>query len=144
MGIRSTLSNDLRLTLNSKRITLLSHASKTQDQLNCTDRWKSSADLGLADVLATEWSNFIKALCGEGITLSAFNKDELKWAGGDRSGAFTVSNCYDAIISTRSLSIWSGWKIECWKWFTQLKIILFFLLAAENKVLTWDVLLKKG
>jgi hypothetical protein len=42
------------------------------------------------------------------------------------------------------IAIWRGWKVECWKWGTQLKIILFFLLAAENKILTWSVLLKKG
>jgi hypothetical protein len=53
MGIRSILRNELWWTLNSKRITLLSHASKPRDQLNCTDRWKSNVELGLADALAT-------------------------------------------------------------------------------------------
>jgi hypothetical protein len=89
LGLRSILSNDLRLFLNSNQITLLAHASKTQNHSFCTDRWKSSENLGLADPLASEWTNFTKALNGEGITLAATNKDVLIWAGGDRSGAFT-------------------------------------------------------
>jgi hypothetical protein len=34
--------------------------------------------------------------------------------------------------------------VDCWNWCTQLKIILFFLLATENRVITWEILLKKG
>lgn len=100
MGIRSILSTELLTTLNSKHVTFLSQASKAQEHYNSTERWRSSDELGLMDAQATKWSNYIKYLCGEGITLFANTKDELKWAGGDRSGEFIVLNCYNVILST--------------------------------------------
>jgi hypothetical protein len=103
---------------------------------------------------ATSWScrgiklqngqNLHKELCGAGITLIDNTKDELRWTGGDLSGELTVKNCYNAILSTQNLPIWSGWKLKCWKWSVQLKILLFFWLATDNRILTWDILLKKG
>jgi ribonuclease HI len=96
------------------------------------------------DSLASEWTDYLSALNGEGITLADNNKDILIWAGGDQSGAFTVKNVYDSLISIRSWPIRRGWKLDCWHWSIQLKITLFFLLATENRVLTWEVLLKKG
>jgi hypothetical protein len=47
-------------------------------------------------------------------------------------------------FSTQTLPIRSGWKSKLWKWRIQLKIILFFWLATEYSILTWDVLQKKG
>lgn len=70
--------------------------------------------------------------------------DQLVWTGGDRSGDLTVDNCYKAYINTWNLLIWSGWRINLLKWCDQLKITLFFWLACENRILTWDALLKKG
>jgi hypothetical protein len=65
MGIRSFLSNDLLTELNNKQVTFLSQASKTQKHYNSTERWRSSDELGLLGAQASEWTNFIKELCGE-------------------------------------------------------------------------------
>jgi ribonuclease HI len=59
-------------------------------------------------------------------------------------GNMTVKNFYNAIRTTHGLPNWIGWRVKVWKWKLQLKIILFFWLAAENKILSWDVLQKKG
>jgi ribonuclease HI len=77
-----------------------------------------------------------------GITLQEGTVDQLLC--GDSSGSLTVKNCYKAILSTQQLPLRSGWKASFWKWRIQLKILLFFWLATEFKILTWDTLQRKG
>jgi hypothetical protein len=60
------------------------------------------------------------------------------------TGNITVKNIYSALISTQDYPIWRGWKVNLWKWNLQLKIKLFIWMAAENRILSWDVLQKKG
>jgi hypothetical protein len=63
--------------------------------------------------------------------------------GGDSSENIIVKNIYSALISIMDYPIWSGWKVNIWKWNIQLKIKLFIWMITENKVLTWDALQKK-
>jgi ribonuclease HI len=49
-----------------------------------------------------------------------------------------------ALISTQRFPRYGGWRYNIWKWDMQLKIKLFIWLAAENKILTWDILQQKG
>jgi hypothetical protein len=66
------------------------------------------------------------------------------WNRGDSTGVISVRNYYKAIISLLSLPNLLDWKLKLWKWNLQLKIILFFRLALDQNILTWDNLLKKG
>jgi hypothetical protein len=59
-------------------------------------------------------------------------------------GRMTVKNIYAALISTYEWPQTKGWKYKLWKWEIQLKKKLFIWLAAENKILTWQVLQGKG
>jgi hypothetical protein len=70
--------------------------------------------------------------------------DTLLWTGGDSFGNITVNNIYSPLISIMDYLIWCGWKVNIRKWDIHLKIKLFILMAAENKILTWDALQKKG
>jgi hypothetical protein len=87
--------------------------------------------------------SFRIALIGAGASIQD-TKDELMWTGGDTSGSLTVKNAYMALISTQRFPSYGGWRYNIWKWDLQLKIKLFIWLAAENKILTWDILQQKG
>jgi hypothetical protein len=63
----------------------------------------SSNDLRLSEPLASEWTLFITALKGAGISLKA-EPDVLLWAGGDGSGKITAKNLY-FLPSKNSLSL---------------------------------------
>jgi hypothetical protein len=103
----------------------------------------SSEKLEFSGEQASEWENYISELNGVGISLDN-TKDTLLWTGGDSSGNITVKNIYAALISTQQLPIWRGWRVNIWKWKLQLKIKIFLWLAADNRILTWEVLNKKG
>jgi hypothetical protein len=60
-----------------------------------------SRDLALVGSWAAEWTCFIAAIRGAGISLST-EPDSLLWAGGDATGTLTVKNLY-AAIQTQSL-----------------------------------------
>jgi hypothetical protein len=66
------------------------------------------------------------------------------WTGGDNSGFPTVKKFYWAILSTKNLRKFGGWRRSIWKWNIQLKIKLFIWLAVEGKILTWDTLQSRG
>jgi hypothetical protein len=71
-------------------------------------------------------------------------EDTLIWTGGDSSGRMSVKNIYATLISIYEWPQTKGWKYKLWKWEIQLKKKLFIWLAAENKILTWQVLQGKG
>jgi hypothetical protein len=106
--------------------------------------WRSNADLGLTGNLADEWNNYTNELNGAGVTLHSNEEDTLLWTGGDKKGDLTVKNCYEAILSLQELSVRRGWQRQFWKWHLPLKVKLFFWLAFHNRILTWDMLQKKG
>jgi hypothetical protein len=114
------------------------------NNLTHTENWKSPGDLGIVGELTVKWKNYTTRLGQVGITLHQAKKDKILWNGGDSSGEITVNNCYKALISLLSLPNLLGWKLNIWKWNLQIKIILFFRLAVDQCILTWDTLLKKG
>jgi hypothetical protein len=97
----------------------------------------------LVGELAAEWDRYRQNLIGSGIKL-VDRSDELIWTGGDSSGQISVKNVYSAL----SKKLWKfktgGWRRKLWKWDCPLKIKLFAWLLAENKILTWKNLQKRG
>jgi hypothetical protein len=144
LGDRAQLSEDLLSTLKHRGILTLAQASTGMNLLTHTEIWKSPGDLRLVGNQALEWNRYTASLGQAGVTLQQTKKDKLLWNGGDSSGEISVRNCYKAILSLLSLPNLHGWKLKLWKWNLQLKIILFFRLAADQNILTWDNLLKKG
>jgi hypothetical protein len=144
IGDRSFLNEELISLLNQKQVSTLAQASIERDHVTFAEVWRRSEDMELTWDHATYWYNFTVELSRAGITLNEDAKDLLMWTGGDSSRKFTVKNCYNAILSTRALLNWRGWKVKLWKWRVQLKIMLFFWLATDNMILTWDILQKKG
>jgi hypothetical protein len=93
--------------------------------------------------MALEWQYYCSTLLGAGIHLNV-QEDSLHWIGGDRSGNLTVKNVYNAISSTIWNQRCTGWRKYLWRWPLPLKIKLFIWLAANEKILTWDILLRRG
>jgi hypothetical protein len=93
--------------------------------------------------LALEWDDFCKVLSGSGVQLQN-KEDELMWTGGDKSGLISVKNVYTALTNKLWHHTIGGWRRHLWSWNIAQKIRLFTWLAIENKILTWDILQRKG
>jgi hypothetical protein len=106
--------------------------------------WRSSVDLGLTGNLTDEWNNYTIELNGARVTLHLDEEDSLLWTRGDKKGDLTAKNCYEAMLSLQELPVRRGWQQQFWKWHFPLKVKLFFWLAFHNRILTWDMLQKKG
>jgi hypothetical protein len=90
-----------------------------------------------------EWDIFWLALADSCAILQE-TKDRLMWIGGDLSGVPSVVFFYRSICTTKNLVKAEKWRMLLWKWNIQLKIKLFLWLAMEWKILTWDLLQRRG
>jgi hypothetical protein len=143
MGKDSILSNEMILLLNFKNVYLLYQARCAHPQGTICTNWLDSADLGLEGELAAEWEMYRRNLIGSGIHLLE-SLDELKWTGGDNSGQLSVKNVYNALTKKLWKIKIGGWRRKPWSWDCPQKIKLFSWLVAENKILTWKNLQKRG
>jgi hypothetical protein len=142
LGTSAYLSSELLNKLHEHHIYYLFQAKGLTDQGDLSTRWKNCTDLDLSGDLAIEWQRYCKALLGAGIQLRE-QEDVLLWNGGDCSGNISAKNLYDAIASTIWIQKCTGWRKQLWHWNIPLKIKLFTWLAATNKILTWDNLLRR-
>jgi hypothetical protein len=71
-------------------------------------------------------------------------KEVLVWSGDGKNVDFFVRNVYNAILASHFLPVKNSWQRNFWKWRLPLKVNLFFWLAIQNKILTWDNLQWKG
>jgi ribonuclease HI len=93
--------------------------------------------------MASEWDAFTNALKSAGIALNG-GQDTLIWAGGDASGHLTVKNVYLALLHPLALAACSPRLHSIWNWPLPLKLQLFFWMCVQGKILTWEVLRKRG
>jgi hypothetical protein len=140
---RSLLSESLRLHLSNNHITSLAQARDTDNIFSFPGRWRSSDSLSLGGQDAIDWNSFINSLRGAGIILRN-SVDTLVWVGGDSSSVISAKNLYHELINSYDYQCDSSWFKKLWKWPIQLKIKLFVWLAAKDKVLTWELLQRKG
>jgi hypothetical protein len=66
------------------------------------------------------------------------------WIGGNCSGFVTAQNVYAVITNLHWTTKLRGWKHGFWDWNIPPKIKIFTWLLFENKINTWENLLKKG
>jgi hypothetical protein len=143
MGEEAILSDELISAINRKGIYYLFQAYCEPKVGMVGSNWLSSEELGLVDCLAAEWKLFRRALINAGILLNE-KSDELTWLGGDASGKISVKNDFVAVEKRRWNYVIGGWRKELWSWLCTLKIKLFTWLVVENKILTWDILQRRG
>jgi hypothetical protein len=70
--------------------------------------------------------------------------DTLLWMGGDTSGRISVKNIYEAIENKKQYLVIGGWRKSLWSWEVPMKLKLFTWLMIENKILTWEILQRRG
>jgi hypothetical protein len=70
--------------------------------------------------------------------------DTLKWIGGDSSGCISVKNVYMASENMSWNLKLDGWRKALWDWDCPLKVKLFTWLLVENKILSWEILQRRG
>jgi hypothetical protein len=136
IGDKSILHPKTISLINQKNITVLAQASVAKDPFTQAEIWKSNSELGLSGMHAVEWERFISELNSVGVTLKSSVEDVLLWTGGDSSRELNVKNVYDALISMQTNPTVHGWHVQLWKLKLPLKVILFFWLAFQNRVLT--------
>jgi ribonuclease HI len=70
--------------------------------------------------------------------------DELRWTGGDGTGYLTTKNVYNALATKLWQKNNGGVRRKLWNWECPQKIKIFSWLLIEDKLLTWNNLLKRG
>jgi hypothetical protein len=145
IGLRpsSYLSTNLIEVPQQKNISLLAQVWTHQGLNPFLSNWKDSNELGLSGDLSIEWRHFCRDLQVARVILSE-EEDGLYWIGGDSSGVISVKNIYEAIQTNQKHPWVTCWKIHLWKWDIPQNIKLFFWLAINNKISTWDNLLHRG
>jgi len=66
------------------------------------------------------------------------------WSWNEKIGKLIAKGAYDAIRFLIEEVQTKWWFNAIWKWFSPLNVKLFFWLVLENKILTWDNLVKRG
>jgi hypothetical protein len=143
LGDRSLLSPELRTHLRSLNLIALEQIRIVAAESLLPDDWMSSSELHLREPLSTEWNLFISALKGAGISLKA-EPDALSWAGGDGSGLISAKNLYCALQNRIYTVPCLPWTNKIWRLQLPLKLKLFSWLVGHDKLLTWDVLQRRG
>ena len=90
-----------------------------------------------------EWNSYLMVLNKAGFGLSG-NEDVLVWDWKGENGILPAKKSYEAISKDRMLSSPKWWAKLLWKPRIHLKLKCFLWLCLENKILTWDNLLKRG
>ena len=105
--------------------------------------WIKAYVLGLEGDLKYEWNNYVKGLVSLGIEL---NKDKylLMWSWDTKSGQVSAKKAYEVqmmeVIETELVF----WYNDLWKLQFPLKVKLFMWLLLEQRILTWENLVKRG
>jgi hypothetical protein len=143
MGNDAFLSNALIQHLNEQQVHYLYQARGAIATGLTVANWVTSTDLGLSGTLATEWENYRIHLTVAGISPTD-DYDEIRWTGGDGTCIITTKNIYNALAAELWQKNSDIVKRKIWSWECPLKLKLFTWLLMEDKILTWNNLLKRG
>ena len=118
-----------------------------QAALHTTDEgftgWVDAQFLNLNGALATEWKEYTYLLKNSGLCLN-LDKDTLYWSKNLKSGHITAALAYSSSVHTNVSAHIPNWFKEVWHWKLPLKTILFSWLLMAERILTWDILQRRG
>ena len=97
--------------------------------------------MGLCGKLGIEWSYYIIGLQNGSIFLDE-GSDSLKWSFNKYSGEIRTKLTYQ-LLAEDIICIHQWWN-QLWSWKAPYRIIIFYWLALENRLLSWDNFLKRG
>lgn len=105
--------------------------------------WLIASDLNLAGRWEDEWDGYLKNLNLAGIRLTT-EKDIISWSKNPTSGQVTARIAYRVIIESHIDGNRKWWYGALWKWKLPLKIKCFLWLVFNDKILTWENLMRRG
>jgi hypothetical protein len=106
--------------------------------------WKSLKDLGLAQGLVGEWVAYVEILKSKFIFLKGEDRDSLCWAKNHVNCMNTIKLFYLALAKEDLQEFVQWWWVYIYILNSPLKVSLVYWLALRNKILTWEVELKRG
>ena len=105
--------------------------------------WKSAISLGMLGAVAIEWDDLIVSMRAAGITICS-NPDIFVWASNVHDGAVTASLAYDSLLKFHHSFQPQWWFMILWKKKVARKIKCFLWLTLQDKILSWDCLMRRG
>jgi hypothetical protein len=131
------------LTLKAQGIEFLAQAGTIDLENTSHTSWKKDEILGLVGEQKEEWNNFIKGLVGSGFDLNS-DKDTLLWSWDTKGGQVNAKQAYEVQMMENVEVEPNYWYVELWTWQLPLKVKLFIWLMLEQRILTWENLVKRG
>jgi hypothetical protein len=139
----SLLPSPLRTHLATFNILRLAQARDSTRVFPLSNLWIKNGKLNLNSDATYEWDTYTYALRSKGISLTS-DSNTIIWAGGDALRVISVKNIYTALLQQLNCDADLLWLHQLWKWPVPLKKKLFIWLSAKGKVLTWEILRKRG
>ena len=136
------LSPQLVHLLRSQRIFSLADTCLDQT-LRGRRRWKTAQELGLTGEHAAEWNRFLNLLVTIFFHLGS-ELDRIIWTKNPKSGQYSAKLGYEVAIKELIVREDQWWRKRLWKIQSPLKTIITMWLALSNKLLTWEMLKKRG
>ena len=93
--------------------------------------------------LANEWSDYTYKLKNTGLSLNRC-KDSLFWSKNVKTGTISAALAYKSSVPSTFSECIPLWFKEVWRWNIPLKTVLFSWLMLAERILTWNMLQKKG
>jgi hypothetical protein len=137
------LSGNLITTLKQKGIISLANVEIADVENSFITRWKKVDLLGLVGEQKDEWDKYIKGLIGSGFVLNS-DKDSILWSWDTKNGQVNAKQAYEVQLLEMEAEETNCWYKELWNWQVPLKIKLFIFLMLEQRILTWENLVKRG
>ena len=136
------LSDPLLTKLLDNRVYYLAQVAIFTDGDSFT-RWADARDLNLTRDLANEWSDYTYKLKNTGLSLNRC-KDSLFWSKNVKTGTISAALAYKSSVPSTFSECIPLWFKEVWRWNIPLKTVLFSWLMLAERILTWNMLQKKG
>jgi hypothetical protein len=137
------LSESLVSTLHSKGIFNLDQVASFDTGSVHGFNWKTAEFLDLIGEQKLEWENYVRGLKHYGFVLSDV-RDSIVWSWDSKEGKVSAKQAYEVQFLEEMDVGLEDWLIDIWKWQIPLRIKLFCWLMIDNRILTWDNLLKRG
>lgn len=140
-GLESSLPPDLITFLHSRGIFTWNKLIRAWS--SSAPIWMNNDDLCLPSLLRPSWELAVNCFDGKGITQTG-STNELVWSMGPNKMSARVKDLYSAASSLLLPVTGPSFPFIFWKSNCQLKAILFSWLLFSNRILSWEVLQRKG
>ena len=132
------------MQLRGWRIIVLVDAQEQQPHNKGRIGWKTSQDIGLAEEGEEEWNRFLNKLVARFFHLDEETQDKIIWTKNAKDGEFSAKQGYEVASNELEEGEKRRWWRKIWGTHSPLKTIINLWLALSNKLLTQEILRKRG